>query len=181
MLSQAASPPLRPSVRVGPWVLRQGGPWYAATNMALVLALLTAFAAAMPRTLTLAGILLRLQYGPWMMLVLPGALLPLIAAHEATHIAVFRLAHLPIRIRVGGRLLAVRVEVPVAVPRRVALAAALAPQPVVLGTLAALTHGFPSQWPLWLFCTVLLVAGSAGDFLSAVALALSRDVAVVLR
>ena len=68
-----------------------------------------------------------------------------------------------------------------AVPRRVALVAALAPQPVVLGALLLLASVAPAAWPLWFYVAVLAVAGSASDLLSAAALALSRDEAVVMR
>lgn len=173
--------PPRPSVRVGRWVLRQGGPVYAAASLALMLLLCGAAVAAMPHAAALATVLLHLRYGGWILLVLPAALLPFLVLHEGAHIAVLRAAGLPIRIRVGGRLLALRVEVPVAAPRRVALVAALAPQPVVLGAVMLLDRVAPGAWPLGFYVAALAVAGSAGDFLNAAALALSRDEAVVLR
>ena len=156
----------RPSVRVGRWTLRQGGRAYGLALVALTLAILGVAVALLPHTLMLAAFLLRARFGVWLPLALPVALAPFIVLHEGSHIAIFRAA--------------VMAVVPVAVPRRVALVAALAPQPVVLG-LAALARLAPAQWPLWLFLAVLAVAGSAGDFLSAAALALSRDEAVVAR
>ncbi len=170
-----------PSVRVGRWVLRQGGPLYFGAVIILTVLLCGGAATIMPHTLLLAAVLLRLQCGAWLPLVLLGALFPVTVLHEATHVAVFALARLPVRIRLHLRRLAILTEVPVAVPRRVALVSALAPQPVVLGALTALMRTVPAEWPLWFLLAVLSVAGSAGDFLSAGALAISRDKAVVTR
>jgi hypothetical protein len=169
-------------VRVGRWTLRQGGGVYRAAVIGLMLALLVGACAIMPRTLVLAAVLLRAAVGLWLPLLLPAALLPFVALHEASHLAAFRAAGLPVRLHVRWRFPpTVAVEVPVAVPRRVALLAALSPQPVVLGALAALSRAAPALWPLCLLLALLSVAGSSADFLAAAALALSRDEAVGLR
>ena len=170
-----------PSVRVGHLVLRQGGPLYFSAVVVLTVLLCVGAVVVMPHVLLLAAVLLRMRYGAWLPLVLLGALFPLTVLHEATHVAVFALARMPVRIRLHLRRLAILTEVPVAVPRRVALVSALAPQPVVLGALTALMRTVPAEWPLWFLLAVLSVAGSAGDFLSAGALAISRDKAVVTR
>ena len=155
---------------------------YRAAVVSLMLALLVGACVIMPRTLAVAAFLLRAQVGVWLPLLLPTALLPFVALHEACHIATFRFAGLPVRLRIWWRFPpAVAAEVPIAVPRRVALVSALAPQPVVLGLLAALSRADPAQWPLFLLLAVLSVAGSSADFLAAAAMALSRDEAVVLR
>lgn len=162
-------------------MLRQGGPVYAVASVGLMLALCGGLVVAMPHTAAMATVLLRLRYGAWIMVAPLGALLPFLVLHEAAHIIVLRAAGLPVRVRLGGRLPALCVEVPVAVPRRVALVAALAPQPVVLGALLLLAVLAPTWWPMWFYVSALTIAGSASDFLSAAALALSRDDAVVLR
>lgn len=181
-IGTAASPPLRPSVRVGRWTLRQGGGAYRTAAAVLMLAMIGVACIILPRTLAMAAVLLRGEVGVWLPLLLPAAMLPAIVLHEACHLAVFRAARLPVRVRVVWRFPpAVSVSVPVAVPRRVALVSALAPQPIVLGTLAGLSLAAPALWPLLLLVGVMAVAGSSADFLSAAALALSRDAAVVAR
>ena len=165
-------------------MLRQGG---AAYQVALIIAsfgLLAAAVVVLPHTLVETAALLRAQYGLWLPLVLPAALLPVAVLHEAAHVVAVRAAGLPVRVRLAGgrgRLPAFVTDVPVALPRRVALAAALAPQPVVLGALVGVARMAPAMWPLCLAIGVLAVAGSAGDLLSAAALACSREREVVRR
>jgi hypothetical protein len=170
-----------PSVRVGRWTLRQRGALYMIAASCLTALLLLGSAAAMPRTLLLAAALLRAWYGLWLPPVLLGAMLPVIALHEAAHVAVLAAARLPVRVRLHLRRLAVITEVPVALPRRVALASALAPQPAVLGALALAARAVPGAWPLLTVLGVVAVAGSSSDLLAAAALALSRDGEVRVR
>jgi len=82
-------------------VLRQGGPGYAAASVGLMLALCVGGVAAMPHTAALATVLPRLRYGPWILLILPAALLPFLLLHEAVHVAVLRAAGLLVRVRFG--------------------------------------------------------------------------------
>ena len=170
-----------PSVRVGHLVLRQGGPLYFSAVVVLTVLLCVGAVVVMPHVLLLAAVLLRMRYGAWLPLVLLGALFPLTVLHEATHVAVFALARMPVRIRLHLRRLAILTEVPVAVPRRVALVSALAPQPVVLGALVLVGRIVPGGWPLFAVLAILAVAGSSGDLLAAAAIAISRDEAVVAR
>jgi hypothetical protein len=168
-----------PSVRVGRWVLRQGGPLYRRAVIGFTVLLLLGAAAAMPHTLLVAAALLRARCGFVLPLVLLVSMLPVIALHEGTHIAVFAAARLPVRLRLGR--MAITTEVPVALPRRVALASALAPQPAVLGALALAARFVPAAWPLLTVLGVLAVAGSSADLLAAAAMAVSRDSKVLLR
>ena len=171
----------RPSVRVGRYTLQQGGAAYTAAVLVLAMGTLLGAGFLMPGTLAAVAVTLHQLFGPWLLVVLLAGYAPMVVAHEASHVAVLRLAGLPVRIRFGGRLLAVRVEVPVPVLRAVALISAVAPQPVCLGLLAALSWVLPGTWAACCLLGVFEVAGSAGDLLSAAALALSRDTHVLAR